>query len=259
MTVYLGTSGWQYRHWRETFYPKGLPQTRWLEYFIERFQTVEINNAFYRLPPRETFEKWRQRTPGDFVFAVKANRYITHIKRLKDSEEPVRRYMENVVGLGPKLGPILVQLPPNLKADHGSLDRALRNFGNEVRVAVEFRHPSWYTDETRAILESHHASSCWADRGSRAVTPLWKTADWGFMRFHQGSASPSPCYGRTSLRTWARRLMDAWGPDGDVFAYFNNDPCACALRDARWFHSAASGIGFEVTRVPRASDVRLCT
>src|SRR5918997_5855164 len=147
MTLYLGTSGWQYRHWRETFYPKGLAQVRWLEYFMERFQTVEINNAFYRLPPKETFEKWRARTPDDFVFAVKANRYLTHIKRLKESDEIVARYMENVVGLGPKLGPILIQLPPNLKIDLENLDRTLTNFGKAVRIAVEFRHESWYADE----------------------------------------------------------------------------------------------------------------
>lgn len=259
MTMYLGTSGWQYRHWRETFYPKGLAQARWLEYFMERFQTVEINNAFYRLPSRETFEKWRERTPDDFVFAVKANRYMTHIKRLKDSEEPVVRYMENVVGLGPKLGPILIQLPPNLKIDLDNLDRTLGNFGKRVRIAVEFRHESWYVDETRALLEEHGAGNCWADRGSRPVTPLWRTADWGFLRFHEGAASPHPCYGRTSLQTWADRLAATWGPNGDTFVYFNNDPCACALRDARWFHAAATRAGLSPTRIPDANEVRLCT
>lgn len=258
MTLYLGTSGWQYRHWRETFYPTGLAQTKWLEFFVERFQTVEINNAFYRLPSKENFEKWRDRTPDDFVFAVKANRYITHIKRLKDSDEPVGRYMENVVGLGPKLGPILIQLPPNLKIDLDNLDRTLTNFGKNARIAVEFRHDSWYVDEVRALLEEHGATNCWADKGSKPITPLWKTADWAFLRFHEGAAAPHPCYGRTSLRTWAERLADTFGTEADAFVYFNNDPCACALRDARWFHAAAAKVGFRPTRIPAANEVRLC-
>ena len=226
---------------------------------MSRFQTVEINNAFYRLPPRETFEKWRARTPNDFVFAVKANRYMTHIKRLKESTEPVQRYMEAAKGLGPKLGPILIQLPPNLKADLESLDETLTNFAKygKPRIAVEFRHASWYMDETRALLEKHEASNCWADRWSKPVTPLWRTADWGFLRFHEGAADPHPCYGKTALQTWAKRLADTYGTDADVFVYFNNDPRACALRDARWFHAAAKRVGFEPTRIPKANEVTL--
>lgn len=258
MALYLGTSGWQYKHWKETFYPPGVPQAKWLEFFMERFQTVEINNAFYRLPPLETFQKWHDRTPEDFVFAVKANRYLTHIKRLKEPEEIVGRYMENVVGLGKKLGPILVQLPPNLKIDLENLDRTLTSFGKKVRVAVEFRHDSWYVDETRALLEQHCASNCWADRGSKPITPLWRTADWAFLRFHAGAADPHPCYGKTSLQTWAQRLADVFGTDADAYVYFNNDPCACALRDARWFHAAATRVGYDVTRIPGAREITLC-
>src|SRR5579872_4871516 len=139
--VYVGTSGWQYRHWRRVFYPDKLPQGDWLAYFAERFRTVEVNNTFYNLPERTVFEQWRRRTPADFVMAVKMSRFLTHIKRLREPEEPVRRFMERAAGLGPKLGPVLLQLPPSLEADPDLLDETLSLFDRQVRVTVEFRHP----------------------------------------------------------------------------------------------------------------------
>ena len=250
LTVHIGTSGWQYRHWKERFYPKTVPQRAWLEYYAERFHTVESNNAFYMLPKAETFRAWADRTPADFVMAVKANRYLTHIKRLREPAEPVARFIENARHLGSKLGPILIQLPPNLKADLDSLDETLRRFGNFAPIAVEFRHTSWWTEETRSLLQERGAALCLADRGSKPVTALWKTADWTFLRFHAGAASPSPCYGRTSLRTWAQRLAERWGRNADVWVYFNNDPEGCALRDAKIFAREAERTGLRVTRVP---------
>ncbi|WP_405474655.1 DUF72 domain-containing protein [Streptomyces canus] len=237
MTLFVGTSGWQYKDWRGVLYPDGVPVRLWLEQYAEHFPTVEINNAFYRLPTRETFEAWRERVPGDFVVAVKASRYLTHIKRLKDPEEPVHRLMSHAEGLGPRLGPVLLQLPPTLRADPQLLDACLSCFPSSTRVAVEPRHESWWTPETRKVLESRGAALCWADVRARPVTPLWRTADWGYVRFHEGRARAWPHYGRRSLETWAERIEKTWAGDEDVYAYFNNDPNGAAVRNAQLFAS----------------------
>ncbi|WP_131739531.1 DUF72 domain-containing protein [Actinomadura roseirufa] len=227
----IGTSGWQYADWRTVLYPPGLPQREWLRRYGEVFGTVENNNAFYRLPARETFERWRETCPPGFVMAVKASRYLTHMKRLRDPGEPVARLMAAADGLGAKLGPVLLQLPPTLRAEPGRLDACLGCFPPQVRVAVEPRHPSWWTGEVREVLERHGAALCWADRLGRPLTPLWRTADWRYMRFHEGAAAPWPSYGDRALGSWARRLA---GP-GDVYVYFNNDPGGAAVRNALRF------------------------
>ncbi|NUS26200.1 MAG: DUF72 domain-containing protein [Streptomyces sp.] len=237
MTRYVGTSGWQYKDWRGAFYPAGCPTRLWLEEYAAHFPTVEINNAFYRLPSRENFEAWRERVPADFVVAVKASRYLTHIKRLKDPEEPVHRLMTHAEGLGARLGPVLLQLPPTLKADAALLDSCLACFPPGTRVAVEPRHESWWTPEIREVLESRSAALCWADVRAHPVTPLWRTTDWGYVRFHEGRAKDWPRYGRRSLETWAARLKDTWSAEDDVYAYFNNDPNAAAVENARTFET----------------------
>jgi uncharacterized protein YecE (DUF72 family) len=240
MTLYVGTSGWQYKDWRGVLYPDGLPVRLWLEEYAAWFATVEINNAFYRLPSRETFADWGRRTPPGFVMAVKASRYLTHIKRLRDPEEPVHRLMEHAAGLGDRLGPVLLQLPPTLRADADALDACLRCFPAGTRVAVEPRHDSWWTDEVRAVLERRGAALCWADRRARPVTPLWRTTDWGYVRFHEGIARPWPHYGRQALHTWVRRIADTWPASADVHVYFNNDPGGAAVRDAHVFTRMAA-------------------
>lgn len=255
--IYLGTSGWNYAHWRRTFYPEKLPQRQWLEYYAQRFATVELNNSFYRLPSREQFESWRERSPDDFVVTVKMSRYLTHIKRLQDPEEPVARFMKHARGLGSKMGPILVQLPPTLKADLGALDEALRRFPEDVRVVVEFRHDTWFTEDVLRVLEERGACWCLADRLARPVTPVWRTTEWTFLRFHEGRAKPHPCYGKDVLATWVERLAHGWGTDADIYVYFNNDPRACAIRDAIVFARLAEAAGFEVTRAPRPDEVTI--
>jgi uncharacterized protein YecE (DUF72 family) len=247
--LYVGTSGWQYRHWKRVFYPEKLPQREWLPYFAKRFQTVEVNNTFYNLPEETVFEHWKEATPGDFVFALKMSRYLTHIKRLHDPEEPVHRFMERARKLGRKCGPVLLQLPPSLEADCGVLDEALSTFSPAVRVAVEFRHESWFTAETRKLLEKRRAALCLADSPQRKQ-PYWRTADWGFVRFHEGRGSRAPGYERDALRTWARRIADTWGPRDDVFAYFNNDTAGYAIEDAVTFAELAETAGLSPTRVP---------
>ncbi len=251
MSLVIGTSGWQYKDWRGLFYPAGVPQREWLSYFAARFGTVEVNNAFYRLPERTTFEAWRAATPDDFVVAVKASRYLTHIKRLRDPAEPVGRLLDRAAGLGPRLGPVLLQLPPTLRADAGLLDEALSRFPADVQVAVEPRHESWWSADIQAILARHNAALSWADRLGRPVTPLWRTADFGYLRLHEGRARPRPRYGRTALRSWVNRITGRYGPDVPVYVYFNNDPGGAAIRDAIELARTARRLGVVTTRVPR--------
>jgi uncharacterized protein YecE (DUF72 family) len=236
MPLHVGTSGWQYRDWRGGLYPEGLPQRAWLAHYATSFGTVEVNNAFYRLPEQSVFERWRAETPPGFVVAVKASRYLTHVRRLRDPAEPVARLAERAAGLGDRLGPYLLQLPPSLRADADRLDACLRAFPAGARVAVECRHESWWADDVRAVLERRSAALCWADRGGRPLAPLWATAGWGYLRLHEGTASPPPEYGRTALGTWLDRLAAAWrlGPGGDdAYVYFNNDHGGAAVRNAR--------------------------
>jgi uncharacterized protein YecE (DUF72 family) len=256
MKVWIGTSGWQYGHWRERFYPRGLPQAEWLETYAGAFQTVESNNAFYRLPEAKTFAAWAARTPPGFVMAVKVSRYLTHIKRLSDPEEPVERFVSRVRHLGDKLGPVLLQLPPTLRIDLGRLEATLERFPSEFRVAVEFRHDSWYVDDTRRLLERRGAALCLADRRG-VLTPLWRTADWTYLRFHEGRAAPRPCYGRDALRAWVARLHETAGGEGEAFVYFNNDLLACALRDAVVFGRLAQRAGMQVSALPELDAFRV--
>ena len=223
----VGTSGWQYRDWRGAFYPEKLPVRLWLEHYATVFDTVEVNNAFYRLPERSTFESWAQRTLPGFIVTVKGSRYLTHIKRLKEPAEPVERLLGRYDGLGRSSGPVLLQLPPTLQGAPELLDVTLRCFPRRVRVAVEFRHESWWTDEVRGILQQHAAALVWADRDERPLNPLWATTDWGYLRLHHGA--PDWAYSDDALQRWATELRAAFA---EGYAYANNDPGAAAPRDA---------------------------
>jgi uncharacterized protein YecE (DUF72 family) len=252
MPALVGTSGWQYRDWRGVLYPPGLAQRRWLEHYAGLYATVENNGSFYRLPSRETFADWRARTPDGFVMAIKASRYLTHVRRLRDPAEPVGRLLQAAAGLGDRLGPVLLQLPPDLRADVSALDSCLHEFavfpGLRPRVAVEFRHESWWTDEVQQVLTQHQAAQCWADRLGRPVTALWRTAEWGYLRLHEGAAQPAPRYGESALTSWARRIAETWPDGGDVFVYFNNDPGGAAVHDAAAFAAIVRRAGCQVTR-----------
>jgi uncharacterized protein YecE (DUF72 family) len=254
MTVLIGTSGWQYADWRGRLYPVGLAQTKWLAHYAERFQTVEVNNAFYRLPEASTFQRWKDSVPDDFVVTVKASRYLTHVKRLREPREPVHRLMSRANALGEKLGPILLQLPPNFKVDLPALAQTLTCFPAGTRVAFEPRHDSWFTPSLCSLLEEHNAALCLSDaKGPRG--PLWRTATWGYLRMHEGRAHPHPCYGRTALASWATRVSGLWDDSEEVFVYFNNDHGGCAVRDAHFFALAARRAGLSPTRVPAALPV----
>ena len=264
MPLLIGTSGWQYRDWRGGLYPAGVAQRRWLEHYATQYMTVENNNSFYRLPAPATFAGWRTRTPDDFVMAVKASRYLTHVRRLRDPAEPVARLLRAAANLGPKLGPILLQLPPTLTAEPEMLDDALKQFRaagrvggyGQLRIAVEPRHASWWTEEIRRILTTHDAALCWADRLGRAITPVWRTAGWGYVRFHEGATDTWPSYGEQALRSWVDRVREAWPGDADVYVYFNNDPGGAAVRDSAVFAALARGAGLTVTRTPPVGGVQ---
>jgi uncharacterized protein YecE (DUF72 family) len=254
MPLLVGTSGWQYRDWRDTFYPDGVPLAHWLEYYATTFPTVENNGTFYRLAAPQTFADWRARTPDGFLMAIKASRYLTHVRRLREPAEPVARLLAAAAQLKDRLGPVLVQLPPTMQADHAALDECLLQFsqqaareldqaGKPIRVCVEFRHQSWWTPQTRQVLERHNAALCWSDRGGRPQEPLWPTADWGYLRLHEGAAEPWPRYGKQALRGWLRRIGETWPADADVFAYFNNDQHGAAVQDANALIAIAGRAG----------------
>jgi uncharacterized protein YecE (DUF72 family) len=227
-SVFIGTSGWQYADWRDAFYPADLPTTRWLGHYASMFSTVEVNNTFYRLPEAATFERWKQETPAGFVVAVKASRYLTHVRRLRDPREPVDLFVSRAKRLGPKLGPVLLQLPPNLPAAPERLEETLASFGRRCRLAVEFRHASWLTDDVFALLDRSRSALVLADRPGARIDPV-VTGGWSYVRFHQGTRT-GPGYRRAKLRVWADRIAAL--PAKEVFVYFNNDTDAAAPRDA---------------------------
>lgn len=241
--ILVGTSGWQYDHWRRRFYPKDVPKTRWLEHFAARFPTVEVNNSFYRLPSEHAFAEWRARTPDGFVFAVKASRYITHVRRLRDPKEPVDLLWSRARKLGPKLGPVLFQLPPTLGLDLERLNGLLSVVPKGMRVAIEFREPSWMVKEVYDLLDGADAALVFPDRpGARMPDAI--TGGWVYVRFHQGQPS-APGYLREKLRRWADRLAEVRARD--AFVYFNNDTGGAAIRDAVTFTELLRAHGCEVS------------
>src|ERR1700722_3525918 len=194
---------------------------------------------------------------------VKASRYLTHVRRLSNPAEPVARLLGAAAGLGPKLGPVLLQLPPTLKADPNALDACLKGFrtaaaalgGQRPRIAVEPRHESWWTEEIRQLLTAHDATLCWADRQGRPITPLWRTATWGYLRFHEGTGLPMPSYGLQALPFWLARVSETWPNEADVYVYFNNDTGGAAVTNSVQFAGLARRAGRSVTRTPEVGQV----
>jgi uncharacterized protein YecE (DUF72 family) len=232
--VHVGCSGWVYPHWRELFYPKGVPQREWLSYYAQHFDTVEINNTFYRLPSPAAAEGWVQQSPDGFLFAVKVSRYMTHVKRLTMVEQGLRRFYEPLEALAKseKFGPLLWQFPSNFHRDEGRLAEALSRLP-EGRHAFEFRHPSWFDDGVYSLLSEHSAALVIGHERSRWVsTPLVRTTDWTYVRLHYGGRGRHGNYSDAEISTWARHLSQ-WRRDTEVYAYFNNDWQGFAIRNAR--------------------------
>jgi len=230
--IRIGCSGWNYRHWRERFYPKGLPQRRWFAFYAEHFDTVEINNSFYRLPKAETFAAWRAQAPPGFCYAVKANRFLTQAKKLKDCAEPLARMMAPFRALGDRLGPILYQLPPRFRINLGRLEQFLAQAPKDVTNVFEFRDPSWYTDETYALLERHGVSFCVHDmKGS--TTDRIAVGRTAYVRFHGGTGKYWGRYSDEALLGWTDWLVEQARSGRTAWAYFNNDIRAHAIHDAQ--------------------------
>jgi uncharacterized protein YecE (DUF72 family) len=230
--VRIGCSGWIYQHWRGLFYPPDLPVKRWFAFYADTFDTVEINNSFYRLPPPETFETWRDQAPEGFCYAVKANRFLTQAKKLKDCAEPLMRQMASFDALRPALGPILYQLPPRFRINLDRLESFLALLPEDTTNVFEFREPSWHTDATFALLERYGASLCVHDMpGSKS--PAVAVGPIAYLRFHGGTGKYIGRYPDAALRDWTDWICD-WAREGRaVWAYFNNDPQAHAIHDAQ--------------------------
>ena len=238
--VRIGCSGWNYAHWRERVYPKGLPPSRWLEHYATLFDTVEVNNTFYRLPKRSSVASWVERSPPDFVFTVKSSRYLTHIKRLTDLGRGVERFyacIEPLVESG-KLGPVLWQLPGNFPRNDERLASALEQLP-PGRHCFEFRHASWFVQDVYELLRARAAALVIGDHPQRPFQSHELTADWTFVRFHYGRRGRNGNYSQRELREWARRIT-GWREGADVYVYFNNDWEGYAVKNALWLRKALS-------------------
>jgi uncharacterized protein YecE (DUF72 family) len=238
--VRIGCSGWMYDDWRGRLYPEKEPKRRWLELYAGHFDTVEVNNTFYRLTRRSAVEGWVERTPPGFEFAVKASRYLTHIKRLVDIREGIARFyepLEPMIDAG-RLGPVLWQLPENFHRDdarlHGWLDVLPPG-----RHTIEFRHDSWFVSEVMEALRARDVALTIGDHPSRPFQSYETTADWRFVRFHYGHRGRNGNYSATEIDTWARRIAQ-WRRETEVYAYFNNDWQGFAPANAK---ALARGLG----------------
>jgi uncharacterized protein YecE (DUF72 family) len=229
--IRIGTSGWSYAHWRRVFYPEDLPSTKWFGYYSRYFDSVELNNSFYNLPTESTFLKWRRDAPPEFVFAVKANRFITHMKKLKDVNDVLSVFLERAAALGRSLGPILFQLPPNLHFDHDRLRDFLKILPPRRRYAVEFRHPSWLDHRAIDLLARRKIAFCIHDLLEEPC-PDHVTAAFAYFRFHGHNEKYGGSYPKKVLTGYAETMADMLSRGKDVYAYFNNDAYGYALKDA---------------------------
>ena len=229
--ILIGTSGWMYEHWRDVLYRQGVSRDDMLPAYANSFRTVEVNNTFYQLPDEDTIQGWYRKTPDDFVFAVKANRYITHMKNLLEPRDPVSRLLDRVTGLGAKLGPILFQLPPGWHVNAERLEHFTGVLPEGHRYVFEFRHESWYTDSVYDILEESGSAFCVHDHKD-APSPERVTADFAYVRFHGRRGAYAGRYPPADLVNWVN-TVSAWNARGlDVYCYFNNDFRGYAVENA---------------------------
>jgi uncharacterized protein YecE (DUF72 family) len=230
--IRIGTSGWHYDHWAGPFYPADLPKDKWLEYYAQHFDTVELNNTFYHLPKEQSLKRWHKLAPKDFIYSVKANRYITHIKRLKDPQEVLDRFFGRVRLLKKKLGPVLYQLPPGLHKDLGRLESFIKLLPKQRPSVFEFRHESWYCEDTFELLRRFGVGFCIHDL-SGLESPRVVTSDIIYIRFHGTTGRYSGCYSKSMLANWAKWLKDQAKNVRGIYVYFNNDQAAYAVRNAK--------------------------
>jgi uncharacterized protein YecE (DUF72 family) len=231
MTIRIGTSGWVYNHWRRIFYPPDLPPGGWFAFYARHFDTVEINNSFYRLPSEATFDSWREQAPPGFLYAVKASRYLTHMKKLIDPAGPLRLFFERAHRLDETLGPVLFQLPPRWRVNLPRFQTFLAELPKDYTHVVEFRDASWLVEEVFQLMERYQVGHCIHDMAPLEV-PLRITSQVAYIRFH-GDRSHSGDYPLEALQSWAKRIGD-WHRRGlVVYVYFNNDVGGYALKNAQ--------------------------
>lgn len=230
--IWIGCSGWNYRHWRGPFYPDDLPPRGWFAFYAGVFDTVEINNSFYRLPKAETFETWRDQAPPCFRYAVKAPRLITHMRKLKEPEQPLSLFLERVRRLGDRLGPILYQLPPHWRFNRERLEHFLGLLPVDLHHVFEFRDPSWMGEEALSLLEKRGVSFCTHDMPGLAV-PRRAVGPVAYVRFHGSGGKYWGRYPAKVLKQWRDWMLDEAATGRDVWAYFNNDTHADAIADAQ--------------------------
>jgi len=229
--IYIGTSGWQYRHWRGPFYPEDLPAADQLKFYADSFQTVEINNSFYQLPKKETMTRWRDTTQADFIFSIKASRYITHMKKLKDGSKTFPPLAEIVDVMGKKCGPILFQLPPNWGFNPERLEAFIKALRKDYRYVFEFRHPGWFTRQTYEILQRFDAAFCIYELAGR-LSPKKISTDFVYVRLHGPEDAYEGQYDTRTLAGWAG-AFSTWARQGKkIFCYFDNDQRGYAAQDA---------------------------
>ena len=231
--VRVGCSGWNYDDWRGRLYPEGMGPARWLRRYAEVFDTVEVNSTFYRLPTAASVERWAEQTPADFVFAVKASRYLTHVRRLRDVADGVELLFERIEALvrSQKLGPVVWQLPPNFRRDDERLAAALDALP-PGRHCFEFRHPSWFTDPVYELLRAHEAALVIGDHPRWPFQERELTTDWTLVRLHHGARGRRGNYSVREIEEWAERI-EGWRRRAEVFVYFNNDWEGFAVENAR--------------------------
>jgi len=229
---YIGTSGWHYNHWKGLFYPERLPKNKWLEYYAAQFNTVEINNSFYRLPTENAFRQWYNGTFPGFKYAVKASRAITHIKRLKDAGEYLDNLLANAGLLREKLAVLLFQLPPQMKVNMERLGAFLAALPPGLRSVFEFRHNSWADEPVFSLLSRYNAGYCIYNMPGY-TSPLVATSDFAYIRFHGSEGLYSSSYSDAELEEWARKIRKLPAKLKEVYIYFNNDAGAAAISNAR--------------------------
>jgi len=230
--LHIGCSGWIYRHWKHKFYPSDLPQRDWFEYYSSVFDTVELNSTFYRLPPAKTFEIWEKQAPKGFIYAVKANRFLTHMKKLKDSRVPLKRFLDRARLLNDHLGPILYQLPPHWSLNLERLRRFLDLLPDDLDHVIEFRDPSWFRDEVFDLLDVHGVAFCCHDLIGMSV-PRIATGHFAYLRFHGGKLKYRGNYPVKVLSSWEPWLKQQLAEKRIIWVYFNNDANAHAVENAK--------------------------
>lgn len=229
--IHIGTSGWSYEHWKKNFYPEGLPTKKWLQFYASEFSTVEINSTFYHLPLQSTITNWHEQVPKNFLFSVKASRYITHQKRLREGEKSLKLFYKTIKDLKDRMGPILFQLPPSFKMDKERLTEFIAQLSTDFSYVFEFRHDSWYVEEIYDLLSKNKLALCISDLKGK-LSPEIITTSFTYIRLHGPKNAYQGSYGLPKLRKWKSKIEE-WAQTISVFCYFDNDEKGYAIQDAK--------------------------